>query len=90
MRGALIGMVEQFGYYVSGHLMTGGLSALEDAFDVLGWTDPHPAPELACQYVDADGNACGERRTCGSPTPSGYLWTCGEHRPHDKEEEGGG
>lgn len=31
-------------------LTTGGLSALENAFEILGWTDPHPAPWRRCEY----------------------------------------
>lgn len=75
LRDALEDMVRQFGYYAGGAYITGGLSALEGAFAELGWKDPHPAPEDACQEP-----GCGERRTCGWPTPDGgYRWTCAEH-----------
>lgn len=39
---ALIGMVQQFAFRTDkGALWTGGLSALEEAFEVLDWEDPH-------------------------------------------------
>jgi hypothetical protein len=53
---------------------TGGLSALEDAFDVLGWDDPHPAPEMACQHP-----GCSQWATCGTPTDDGYKRLCSAH-----------
>ena len=49
------------------HYSTGGLSALEGAFQVLGWSDPQPAPEGGCE---AEG--CTQWATCGTPTPEGY------------------
>lgn len=55
-------------------LTTGGLSALEGAFHDLGWEDPHPVPEQACQ---AEG--CAAWATCGTPTPDGYKRLCYEH-----------
>lgn len=53
---------------------TGGLSALEGAFAVLGWDDPHPAPERSCEHDD-----CSAWASCGTPTPDGYKRLCGEH-----------
>jgi len=42
LRDALEDMCHQFGYEVGQTgITTGGLSALEHAFDVLGWDDPH-------------------------------------------------
>ena len=68
----------QFGYQTTKNgvpvLTAGGLSALEGAFAVLGWDDPRPMPEAACQ---ADG--CGAWATCGTPTPNGYKRLCGKH-----------
>lgn len=55
-------------------LSTGGLSALEDAFAVLGWDDPHPCPEGACEHP-----ACAEWATCGTSTTDGYRRLCGAH-----------
>lgn len=55
-------------------LTTGGLSALEGAFAVLGWSDPYPCPEGACEHP-----GCTEWATCGTPTPDGYKRLCGMH-----------
>ena len=48
LRDALEGMCYQFGhdYERDGrrYLGTMGLSNLEDAFELLGWDDPHPLP----------------------------------------------
>jgi hypothetical protein len=55
-------------------LATGGLSALEDAFDILEWTDPYPTPDRKC---DMDG--CSKRATCGTPTKDGYKNVCSKH-----------
>jgi hypothetical protein len=53
---------------------TGGLSALEDAFAALGWDDPHPAPEMACEHP-----GCNQWATCGTLTGDGYKRVCGTH-----------
>ena len=76
VREALEGMVRQFAYWSTGKggYMTGGLSALEYAFDVLGWDDPHPAPEARC-----DEPGCMSRVEMGTPTPTGYRSTCSTH-----------
>ena len=78
LRDALEGMVRQFAYWSdkAGGYCTGGLSALEDAFDALGWDDPYPAPSARC-----DEPGCMKQATCGSPSPTGYRWTCFDHRP---------
>jgi len=78
LREALEGMVYQFAYRGGKKdtellLHTGGLSALELAFSVLGWPDPKPYPEGECQ---ADG--CHGEATCGTPTPEGYKFLCGD------------
>lgn len=82
-REALEGMVRQFAYWsnTAGGYWTGGLSALELAFEVLGWEDPHPAPEARC-----DEPGCLEQISTGWPTQpggttqnGGYRRTCGEH-----------
>ena len=63
IRDALEDMTRQFAY--SGTLKktpvytTGGLSALENAFDVLGWSDPQPCPENKCEI-----KGCNEIATC--------------------------
>ena len=71
---ALEGMAEQFAYWGKGGMITGGLSALEDAFEVLGWPEPRPCPAQTC-----DEPGCSERSTCGTPTPGGYRRVCGKH-----------
>ena len=89
LKDALIGMVQQFAYWsdTAGGYTTGGLSALEDAFSILGWSDPMPIPGARCQIV-----GCNRQATCGTPTPEGYRRLCGEHyteaerRSHDKAE----
>lgn len=68
----------QFGYYCQNggrlHIAHGGLSTLEWAFDILGWENPHPAPEFECEI---DG--CHEHATCGAPTVDGYKRMCSRH-----------
>lgn len=68
----------QFGYYCQNggrlHITHGGLSTLEQAFDILGWENPHPVPECECEI---DG--CHEHATCGAPTADGYKRMCGRH-----------
>lgn len=82
LREALEDMVHQFAYYTNGAFITGGLSALEDAFHALGWEDPHPAPEYACARP-----GCGDRGDCGRPTATGgYEWLCAEHFGEAEEE----
>ncbi len=73
---ALEGMVHQFAHWHGGvgGYTTGGLSALEDAFEALGWEDPHPYPKGRCDEPD-----CMEQATCGWPTSGGYRRTCGKH-----------
>lgn len=68
----------QFGYYCQNggrlHITHGGLSTLEWAFDILGWDNPHPTPELECEI-----EGCHEHATGGTPTADGYKRMCGEH-----------
>ncbi len=75
---ALEDMVNQFAYPCSiggiAHITTGGLSALELAFEVLDYPDPKPVPEHQCQFKD-----CSEYATCGIPTKQGYKRVCGKH-----------
>ena len=57
-------------------LFTGGLSALEESFRALGWSDPYPVPEDKCNV-----EGCPEHATCGKPAKNGgkYLRICGDH-----------
>ena len=67
---SLTSMVWQFGYrgVKDGKpaIHTGGLSALEDAFEALGWDDPHYLP-------DTEGYCC-EMVGCVEPDVSGTTW----------------
>jgi hypothetical protein len=83
LREALEDMAWQFGYNANGtgrraaSLFTGGLSALEHAFSVLGWPDPKPCPEGECAVKSYHNWA-----TCGTPrgtTNGQYLSCCGYH-----------
>lgn len=78
---ALEDMVWQFGYRVDGKgkkppvIYSGGLSALEHAFTILGWEDPKPCPESSC-----DIQKCQRWSHAGVPFPDGdYLRLCSEH-----------
>ena len=76
---ALRDMVEQFAYQGQTKdglpaYWTGGLSALERAFSVLGWEDPRPCPENRCEY-----RKCKKWASCGTPTKKGYKRVCGAH-----------
>jgi len=83
LRDALEDMVRQFAYWSNsaGGIYTGGLFALEEAFDVLGWDDPYPLPDRRC-----DEPGCMEDGTMGWPTRpggtglnGGYRTTCWDH-----------
>lgn len=82
LREALEDMVYQFGYDCSKNgrpaIFTGGLSALEGAFEVLGWDDPYVIPDPV--WCDAPVEPrCPNRTTSGTPTPNGYKRFCREH-----------
>jgi hypothetical protein len=82
VREALEDMVYQFGYYTvkdgQPAIGTGGLSALEEAFEVLGWDDPYVIPDPV--WCDAPVTPrCPNRPTSGTPTPDGYKHFCHEH-----------
>ena len=76
----------QFGYYLPIkdilYISTCGLSTLERAFDILGWNDPHPAPECECEVP-----GCHEHANCGTPTKDGYKRVCGKHFAELTREE---
>jgi hypothetical protein len=82
LRAALEDMVYQFGYDAVKRgrpaIATGGLSALEGAFDALGWDDPYVIPDPV--WCDAPVTPrCPRRTTSGTPTPNGYKRFCHEH-----------
>jgi hypothetical protein len=67
-REALEDMVDQFAYRCSDGqrrwFTTGGLSALEHAFAVLGWDDPHYVEDGACEIA-----GCEQWSTCVGAYP---------------------
>lgn len=71
-------VIRQFAYHgsVDGRpaYTAGGLSTLEEAFSIVGWGDPHPAPEFECEEED-----CHEWGICGVSTPDGYKRLCIKH-----------
>ncbi len=77
-RETIEGLVRQFAHEIVRDgvpcLTTGGFSVIEEAFDTLGWSDPHPCPEQACDHP-----GCPEWATCGTPTPQGYKRLCESH-----------
>jgi len=81
-RAALESMCKQFAFWGSPGLWTGGLSALEQAFDALGWDETHPSPELVCSE-----EGCNERVTCSTPATDGYRLTCSKHVPKETDGE---
>lgn len=86
LKDALEDMVNQFSYEgrpVKGvsSITAGGLSALEGAFDELGYSDPQPMPHKQCNWA-----GCTEHSTCGVPSSKGYKHVCGKHS--DKMHEG--
>jgi len=80
---ALEGMVWQFGYKgVKGGesiIWCGGLSALEEAFEVLGWEDPHYVED--CDGVICDVTGCAEWVSSQGIVWSekGYWCVCSVH-----------
>ena len=79
-REALESMVFQFGHRGTKNgkptLYTGGLSALEEAFEVLGWTDPHYLPE---EGYTCEIEGCIEPNSCGVTWGGYYLQLCSKH-----------
>ena len=70
-------VARQWGYVSGGAISTGGLSTLEDAFEILGWDDPHTLPEGDLAVCDEPG--CGNSAGSGWPSPGGYRHTCHIH-----------
>lgn len=90
-RDALEDMVYQFAYRSGDNnrrwFTTGGLSALEHAFAVLGWDDPHYMEDGACEIA-----GCEQWATCvgayprslakpnlKEPSMVGFGFLCGQH-----------
>jgi len=88
-REALEDMVYQFGYHGvtkknEPMIWCGGLSALEWAFDALGWDNPHIIPEQGntCEIV-----GCMREIVAGQHWGSGkeYLSLCSHHTKMERE-----
>lgn len=80
LREALEDMVYQFGYrsVIKGKpaIHSGGLSALEVAFEALGWDDPYIIPEEN-NTCEIDG--CMNEISSGQNWGGMYLRLCSEH-----------
>jgi hypothetical protein len=78
LRDALEDMVWQFANRTTWRgwpaISTGGLSALEGAFDVLGWDDPRTVRGMTCQT-----KGCRKWREGSANTAAGYKWLCSDH-----------
>ncbi len=78
---ALATMVWQFGHRGTKNekpiMWTGGLSALEEAFEVLGWDDPHYLPIQEGYCCEVEG--CVEQDTIGTFWDGLYLRLCSSH-----------
>lgn len=78
---ALEEMVWQFGYrgVKDGRptIWTGGLSALEGAFEALGWDDPHYLPDAEGYCCEIEG--CVQEDVSGTHWGGLYLRLCREH-----------
>ena len=77
-RAALEAMVRRFAFPCQpdgrASYQTCGRPALQQAFAVLGWAEPHPAPERECE---APG--CHAWALSGTPTADGYKRLCSPH-----------
>ena len=83
IREALESMVWQFAH--SGTrggkpiLHTGGLSALEYAFEALGWADPYYLSDAETETTCCEVMGCYEQSTIGSHWGDLYLRLCSKH-----------
>jgi hypothetical protein len=55
-------------------LHTDGFASLENAFDTLGWSDPHYVEDGGCEYP-----GCYAWDACGMPMKNGYKRLCYKH-----------
>lgn len=76
-------LVWQFGYRVVNKgrpsITSGGLSALEDAFDTLGWDDPHFLDEDEQKGATCEIAGCVEFRVAGARWDGLYVGLCSSH-----------
>ena len=84
LKEAVLSLVVEFASWSesSGGFWTCGLSALEEAFGVLGWDDPHSDPEYRC-----DEPGCMAHAEFGTKTADGYRKTCMKHLPERPKGE---
>lgn len=77
---ALESMIFQFGYYGTKNnkpiIYTGGLSALEEAFEALGWEDPHYMNDTS---IECDIKGCHEWRSPQIVWDGIYVLICRKH-----------
>ncbi len=77
---ALEGMVWQFGYRVTFRerlaITNGGLSALEEAFDALGWNNPHYIDDAS---MECDIEDCHQWRSPQIHWDGVYVMICSQH-----------
>jgi hypothetical protein len=81
---ALEGMVWQFAYRSVGKdnksiLWTGGLSALEGAFEALGWDNPKIIPDTDGVICDVEGCSEWVEAQGGMWADTGYWCLCAKH-----------
>ncbi len=87
---ALEEMVWQFAYrgVKNGKsvMHTGGLSALESAFETLGWSDPKEVDDMDGCICDVEG--CAEWISCqgGAWSETGYWCLCSDHYHSAREK----
>jgi hypothetical protein len=76
LKEAVTDLVSMFAYRLDDppRISTGGLSVLEDAFEILGYDDPHLVSERQCQF-----GGCTKTATSGTPTKNGYMRVCLKH-----------
>lgn len=82
------GLAYQYGMQMDGIgiplLSSGAISAMEYAFEVLGWPDPKPMKESECDYPD-----CHQWANCGTPTKNGYKMCCYKHfKVYNSQKQG--
>lgn len=84
---ALEDMVWQFAYRRGGpYLSTGGLSALEHGFEVLGWEDPHEVAD-GDHLCDVEGCYNFTVAQGGMWAETGYWMLCDEHSAEYRQGE---
>jgi hypothetical protein len=60
--------------------ITGGLSALEEAFEALGWEDPHFLSDQEAEIACCEVEDCFEQSSSGMRWRDLYLRLCSNHQ----------